>query len=69
SILDFGQCLGGDLYEREVIYLINNEWARNSEDVLMRRTKLGLFLSKKEQLKVGQLIQEYLSDDLNLKTA
>jgi len=69
SILDFGKRLGNNLYEREVMYLIDHEWARSSEDVLMRRTKLGLFLSEQEQFKVQQLIQEYLSDDLHLKTA
>jgi glycerol-3-phosphate dehydrogenase len=70
SILDLGQCLGCNLYEREVIYLIKHEWARNSEDILLRRTKLGLFLSKQQQLKVEQVIQAYLSaDDLQLKIA
>ena len=29
----------------EVDYLITNEWAKCAEDVLWRRTKLGLFLS------------------------
>jgi glycerol-3-phosphate dehydrogenase len=70
SLSDLGPCLGGNLYEREVIYLIKNEWARSSEDVLLRRTKLGLFLSQLEQLQVKQMIQAYLADDdLDLKTA
>ncbi|WP_432721723.1 glycerol-3-phosphate dehydrogenase [Jeongeupia wiesaeckerbachi] len=30
------------LYEAEARYLIDNEWARSSEDLLWRRTKLGL---------------------------
>jgi glycerol-3-phosphate dehydrogenase len=37
-----GQCLGADLYEREVEFLMDTEWARSAEDILWRRTKLGL---------------------------
>lgn len=36
-----------DLYEREVRYLMNVEWARTAEDVLWRRTKLGLHIGSK----------------------
>jgi len=32
---------GGGLYERELEYLVRNEWAREAEDVLWRRTKCG----------------------------
>lgn len=37
-----GQIFGADLSEREVRYLIENEWAKTSDDILWRRTKLGL---------------------------
>jgi glycerol-3-phosphate dehydrogenase len=43
-----GQHFGGDLYEREVEWLMRQEWARTSEDVLWRRTKQGLHFSKEE---------------------
>jgi glycerol-3-phosphate dehydrogenase len=33
---------GADLTQREVDYLVEHEWARTAEDVLWRRTKLGL---------------------------
>jgi len=42
---DLGRDLGGGLREREVSYLVKNEWARTAEDVLWRRTKAGLFAS------------------------
>jgi glycerol-3-phosphate dehydrogenase len=42
SVADLGEHFGGGLYAREVDYLIANEWARTAEDVLFRRTKLGL---------------------------
>jgi glycerol-3-phosphate dehydrogenase len=43
-----GQHFGGDLYEREVEWLMRQEWARTSDDVLWRRTKQGLHFSKEE---------------------
>ena len=42
SVEDLGQHFGWDLYAAEVIYLVEHEWARTAEDVLWRRTKLGL---------------------------
>ena len=41
---DLGQDFGHGLTEREVIYLRDREWARTAEDVLWRRTKIGLHL-------------------------
>ena len=38
--LDFGATLSG----REVEYLMREEWAVTAEDVLWRRTKLGLVM-------------------------
>ncbi|MGE0423810.1 MAG: glycerol-3-phosphate dehydrogenase [Reyranellaceae bacterium] len=42
---DLGRHFGGDLYEREVDHLMREEWAREPEDVLWRRTKEGLHMS------------------------
>jgi glycerol-3-phosphate dehydrogenase len=42
SVGDLGQNFGADLYAREVIYLVEHEWAHTAQDVLWRRTKLGL---------------------------
>ena len=39
---DPGQDLGGGLFTAEVDYLVAQEWARTAEDVLWRRSKLGL---------------------------
>lgn len=39
---DLGVTLGADLTEREVDWLVRNEWARTAQDILWRRTKLGL---------------------------
>ncbi len=45
SLADLGQHFGADLYEAEVRYLLENEWAVSAEDILWRRTKLGLRLN------------------------
>lgn len=42
GIADLGRHFGADLYEREVRYLMQAEWAHRGEDVLWRRSKLGL---------------------------
>jgi glycerol-3-phosphate dehydrogenase len=49
SLDDLGQCFGWNLTEREVRWLMTREWARNADDVLWRRSKLGLRLSKAER--------------------
>ena len=39
---DLGTAFGGDLYQAEIDYLVAHEWARTAEDILYRRSKLGL---------------------------
>lgn len=39
---DLGPDLGGGLHTAEVDYLVRAEWARTAEDILYRRSKLGL---------------------------
>ncbi|MGE8461141.1 MAG: glycerol-3-phosphate dehydrogenase [Pseudomonas capeferrum] len=46
---DLGQAIGGGLFTREVDYLRETEWAVSTQDILWRRTKLGLFTSDSEQ--------------------
>ena len=45
AMADLGRDFGGGLTEAEVRYLIENEWARKADDVLWRRSKLGLHLT------------------------
>ena len=45
---DLGAHFGADLYEREVEYLVRHEWARTPEDILWRRSKLGLRLGSED---------------------
>ena len=45
---DLGPVLGADLTGAEVRYLMDHEWARTADDVLWRRSKLGLRFSAAE---------------------
>ncbi len=42
NLADLGQDFGGGLTRAEADYLVVHEWARTSEDILWRRSKLGL---------------------------
>jgi glycerol-3-phosphate dehydrogenase len=42
---DLGPWLGADLSGAEVRYLMREEWAQTADDVLWRRSKLGLAFS------------------------
>ena len=46
SMADLGRDFGCGLTQAELDYLARDEWARTADDVLWRRTKLGLHLSK-----------------------
>ena len=46
---DLGQNFGAGLYEIEAKYLINHEWATSAEDILWRRSKLGLHMTKDQR--------------------
>jgi len=49
SLGPLGRHFGADLYEAEVRYLIEQEYARTADDILWRRTKLGLQLDRKQR--------------------
>lgn len=55
---DCGQHFGHGLTANEVRYLITREWAVEAEDVLWRRTKLGLRLSAEQQENLRRFMEE-----------
>ncbi len=59
SLADLGQNFGGGLTAREVDYLVKHEWAREADDVLLRRTRLGMVAG----LVNREMLVEYLSKD------
>ena len=56
SMDDLGPRFTGDLTGAEVRYLIENEWAQTTEDVLWRRSKLGLKATAEQRTAIGQFI-------------
>jgi glycerol-3-phosphate dehydrogenase len=48
SLGDLGRSFGATLTESEVRYLMSSEWALTAEDIVWRRSKLGLRLSAAE---------------------
>ncbi len=54
---DLGRDFGAGLSEREVLFLIAIEWARTAEDVLWRRSKLGLRLTETQ----ARGLQDFIS--------
>lgn len=62
---DLGIHFGHNLYQFEVDYLIKNEWAVTGEDILFRRTKLGLFFSQGETEKLNSYLHENRVDCSN----
>lgn len=52
-----GEHFGGELYQAEVDYLMEHEWAHSAEDILWRRTKLGLELNEEQTNKLRDYIQ------------
>jgi glycerol-3-phosphate dehydrogenase len=57
SLEDLGQEFGHDLFAAEVDYLMAQEWAREADDVLWRRTKRGLRLDASQ----AAALQTYMS--------
>ena len=47
---DMGHCFGGNFHEQEAFWLIENEMAKAPDDILFRRTKHGLFLTKEQRI-------------------
>ena len=57
-LMDLGENFGAGLYAREVDYLCDEEWACSAEDILWRRSKLGLCLGARQQQRLQRYLQE-----------
>ncbi|MGI9477042.1 MAG: glycerol-3-phosphate dehydrogenase [Hyphomicrobiaceae bacterium] len=55
---DLGRSFGADLTQREVEHLQRYEWARTTDDVLWRRTKLGLRLNADQQFTLAAWLED-----------
>jgi glycerol-3-phosphate dehydrogenase len=52
-----GEELAPNLYAAELEYLLKNEWAQNSADILWRRSKLGLHVPADTAHKIDRWIE------------
>jgi glycerol-3-phosphate dehydrogenase len=59
SSADLGQSFGATLTAAEVKYLIANEWALSAEDIVWRRSKLGLRLSAEQIAAIDEWIASH----------
>jgi len=53
---DLGPRFGADLTGAEVRYLMRHEWAETADDVLWRRSQLGLVLGKEAREAVARFM-------------
>ncbi len=56
-----------DLYEAELHYLRRHEWARSADDVLWRRTKLGLHMDAAAHTQVARWWAKQYPEDMSEK--
>ena len=61
---DLGRDFGAGLTEAELRYLARAEWARTAEDVVWRRSKLGLRLSAEQVGTIDDAMQEILREGM-----
>ena len=52
SLADLGETFGADLTEAELRYLVQHEWVRSAQDLLWRRSKLGLRINAAETQRI-----------------
>lgn len=57
SMEDMGEAVAPGLHERELRFLQQNEWAVSADDVLWRRSKLGLRYTAEERRQVAAWLQ------------
>ena len=58
SIDELGKRIGQNLYAKEVDYLCREEWATQVEDILWRRSKLGMTFTADEQERLRRYLQQ-----------
>ncbi|MCT6920377.1 MAG: hypothetical protein M3Z49_14295, partial [Bifidobacteriales bacterium] len=56
---DKGQHFGHGLYEAEVQWMMREEWAKDVDDVLWRRSKLGLYFNDEEKEALRQYLEKH----------
>jgi glycerol-3-phosphate dehydrogenase len=69
SMAELGQHFGATLTEAEVRYLIDHEWARSAEDLVWRRSKLGLHMQESEIAVLDVWMRQRAGQDAHASSA
>ncbi len=64
-----GEDFGAGLYECEVRYLMRYEWAQQADDLLWRRSKLGLRLDDGQKERLAKWMQAHQAEHITNKNA
>nr|WP_219606766.1 glycerol-3-phosphate dehydrogenase [Pectobacterium sp. CFBP8739] len=59
GLSDLGEDFGHDLYEAELRYLVEKEWAVTLDDVIWRRTKLGMRLNDAQKQRISDWLANH----------
>jgi glycerol-3-phosphate dehydrogenase len=62
---DLGRLIGGTLSEKEIHYLVSQEFAKTVDDVIWRRSKLGLVLNSNECESIAEVITQSQFEFIN----
>lgn len=62
SMTELGEYFGGGLYQREVAYMMQYEWACHVDDILWRRSKKGLRLNEQEVRRLNEWLKTSQSE-------
>ncbi len=69
TVTDLGEAYGGGLSEAELDYLVTHEFVREVDDVLWRRSKLALLLSKDATARIAVRLQAGAANDPPVRQA
>ena len=69
SLAELGAEVAPGLHEAELRYLAEHEWARSADDVLWRRSKLGLHLNEDARQRVLDWMTKYMNEQPQASSA
>lgn len=59
TLADLGEDFGDDLHAAEIDYLRRHEWAETAEDILWRRSKMGLHVSEQSKQRLEAWLESH----------
>ncbi|MGV3346126.1 glycerol-3-phosphate dehydrogenase [Enterobacteriaceae bacterium LUAb1] len=62
TLQDLGAHFGHNFYEAELRYLAEQEWVRECDDAIWRRTKLGMWLTDEQQQNVADWLAKHVKN-------